>query len=140
LTEPFRDLPQYTNPAELNPNGMDFLRIQWYEVVNVYSWRSLTFAKDRLPAFAAVAQQMQDLQPNNEYLAGLWRDTVLFDLTWEFEYNGEYHELFGSAEDVCIPSWSWARIYGNIYGGKQCKTTLSSEKLRYLTYSIESPM
>jgi len=87
----------------------DELRMQWCERVEAYSPLQLTFVKDRLPAIAAIAKRMQDVRGDSEYLAGLWRDTLLLDLLWYIEAPEKDRLLEGS-----VPTWSWASIPGQV--------------------------
>lgn len=76
----------------------------WYEIVEGYSWRTLTFAKDKLPAIAAFASRIRANSIGNRYIAGLWEDTLLFDLLWHRTRGGTAHQV----EPGVIPSWSWS--------------------------------
>jgi hypothetical protein len=94
--------------------GQGYIQQEWYNAVQEYSSRQLTFDKDRLPAIAAIAQQIWRLRPNDEYIAGLWKSTLLFDLMW---YRSEDSVDQGRCEPephIRMPSWSWASIRGAV--------------------------
>lgn len=53
----------------------------WSNLVTQYSERNITVDSDRLLAISGVAQHIQYLT-DDEYLAGLWRSNLLFNLLW----------------------------------------------------------
>ncbi|KAL1389282.1 heterokaryon incompatibility protein-domain-containing protein [Phyllosticta capitalensis] len=73
----------------------------WHDVVTEYSRLSLTRASDRLPAMAGIAKLTQTIRCNDEYLAGLWKNSLIEDLLWS---------TWGrrSRNTSLAPSWSWA--------------------------------
>ena len=79
------------------------LRMAWYQMVVAYSKRKLTYNTDSLPAIGAMAKRHLDSRPGDQYLAGLWKSTFLFDVRWT--YNSR--RTVSPVPDV--PSWSWAR-------------------------------
>jgi hypothetical protein len=116
------------------------LRSQWYKAVQAYAWRHFTFSKDRSPAFAAIAQKMQELRPNDEYMAGLWRNTLLFDLMWSFIHDEEQRHLDINHSLARIPTWSWMRIRGAIkWITKPHDTYLKNVELLSAAYTRYSP-
>lgn len=83
----------------------------WHKVVVTYSNLQLTFVKDRLTALAAIVQRIMPSRPNDEYIAGMWRNTLLEDLRWTAARSATPRPLSN------IPSWSWASVTGAIgYG------------------------
>ncbi|KAF2682599.1 HET-domain-containing protein [Lentithecium fluviatile CBS 122367] len=93
-------------------------RNRWRNVVQEYSRLDLTFAKDRFPALAGLARQMQTYR-KSEYYAGLWADSFIGDLLWEANY-GIYEQAEPRESDNTAPTWSWASVnaqnisYGNV--------------------------
>ena len=90
----------------------DFIQQQWYSTIEAYSWRALTYHKDRLPAIAAMAKRREMLCRNDRYLAGLWQETLLSDLLWECRPPKAH---CGSSDKVPpekdnMPSWTWAKL------------------------------
>lgn len=53
----------------------------WQQVVEDYSALGLTHYKDRLLAVAAVVLRLMKNRVNDEYIAGMWRSSLLSDLT-----------------------------------------------------------
>lgn len=83
----------------------------WYKVVEDYSARIFTYDGDTLPALSGLARETAELRKdvNEEYLAGLWRSTVLMDLCWCTSTDG-----LRVPEQYLAPSWSWASLRGKI--------------------------
>lgn len=75
-----------------------------------YTLRDITVPSDKLVALAGLAEQFQTVN-GDQYLAGLWRKTLLFDLLWKAEAIGGLH-LRPTAYRA--PSWSWASTNGLI--------------------------
>lgn len=112
----YRDATQLNEKSKsINQNNF---QTKWYELVSMYSWRDLTFPSDRLPAIAALARQQQFYRPNDQYLAGLWKGTLMFDLMW---YSTRDENLLNKAHSCempspgDIPSWSWASEIGGVH-------------------------
>jgi hypothetical protein len=87
--------------------------IVWTTIVLNYSNRRLTYAFDRLPALAGVAERFQNAWPDQQYLAGLWSSHFIEQLSW-------HHSSYTQGESLhrppsCgSPSWSWASVEGPI--------------------------
>ncbi|KAK4679738.1 hypothetical protein QC764_206790 [Podospora pseudoanserina] len=81
----------------------------WGRAVECYTALSLSYPRDKLPALSGVAKQIQRrLRPDDEYLAGLWRSTLLPDLCW---WSVGYQQ---APQRWRGPSWSWVSIDGPI--------------------------
>lgn len=78
----------------------------WHQAVLEYSQLGLTFYKDRLPAFSALAQRMKTLRVDDRYLAGLWEKTLLVDLCW----STKGAKLERRPNPMRYPTWSWACV------------------------------
>jgi hypothetical protein len=100
----------------LNPHKL------WRQMVFQYSALQLTNASDKLPALSGLAQYMQQ-QSKEEYLAGLWKSTLLFDMCWQ--------RTSSSALPVSwrAPTWSWASVDGQISYGRNLCTSYASDVL-----------
>ncbi|KAK2615973.1 hypothetical protein N8I77_002694 [Diaporthe amygdali] len=85
------------------------LHERWYDMVESFTKRSLTNPTDKLPAISGIAMRYLRYRGNDEYLAGLWRDTFAMDLAWRTSVY-----LLEVQKPVCenqrIPSWSWASL------------------------------
>jgi hypothetical protein len=127
------------------------LRRQWYDIVNAYSWRDLTFSKDRLPAIAAMATRMQDQRPGDRYLAGLWQSSLGLDLLWcnvdiKFDWTTakRYDPItarIASCSDPArsIPSWSWASTQCGVSWASNKIVALSCIEVIDIAYTINGP-
>jgi hypothetical protein len=79
----------------------------WHSTVANYSKLALTYGTDKLPALSGLAKQMA-LITSDDYLAGLWRQTLQTDMLWEVSWDGKRPEKFRA------PTWSWASTEGEI--------------------------
>ncbi|KAI1085472.1 HET-domain-containing protein [Whalleya microplaca] len=87
----------------------------WRKLVSSYSRRSLSRQSDKLTALAGLANVLRDYNQNeNEYLDGLWKVELPFELAWRVialkvrpEVPDDEDSGTISQED-CFPSWSWA--------------------------------
>jgi hypothetical protein len=73
----------------------------WRKIVAEASRRNLTDAGDKLSSLAGIAQEIT-LQTGNTYLAGLWRETLIHDLSW-------YQSPTFQPEDTPPLNWTQAR-------------------------------
>lgn len=76
---------------------------QWYQLLELYTGRDLTFKADRLPAMSGIAERYATIL-GDEYLAGLWRSSLARDILW----GGGGNRRLSRSSDCNAPSWSWA--------------------------------
>ncbi|KAF4597900.1 hypothetical protein AB1N83_011759 [Pleurotus pulmonarius] len=88
-------------------------RQAWLSVVFVYTLRSISFESDKLPAVGGVAEQFAKVT-GHAYLAGLWRESLLFDLLWSVEDDDGTTADKRRPQTYRAPSWSWASVNGLI--------------------------
>lgn len=82
----------------------------WTRLVSMYSALELTNPHDKLPAIGAVAEEVSRFkQPKDRYLAGLWSNTLAYDLLW---YSCASVATNRSSQTA--PTWSWASIQSPI--------------------------
>jgi len=90
----------------------------WKMLVGSYSSRNLSIKSDRLVAISGVADLIQR-RTGWQYLAGLWKETLLQDLGWAAGVSSKIAKLkgFGSPHwqaaeqfERRFPTWSWASI------------------------------
>ncbi|KAH7180043.1 heterokaryon incompatibility protein-domain-containing protein [Fusarium flagelliforme] len=83
----------------------------WKQVVSLYSQRKLTVKSDKLPAIAGIAEYFSNIAAptsiDNRYLAGLWRNNIIFDLCWGLDIRKGYQRREGQYR---APTWSWASL------------------------------
>ncbi|KAH7355569.1 heterokaryon incompatibility protein-domain-containing protein, partial [Pyrenochaeta sp. MPI-SDFR-AT-0127] len=85
------------------------MKKRWRTVVEEYSSLSLTFEKDCLPALAGLAKQFYEQRSDDNYLAGLWRQTLFEDMLWTASPGPSERPYTWRA-----PTWSWASVKGSI--------------------------
>jgi hypothetical protein len=85
--------------------------INWYAMVRVYSIRKLTRRSDKLPAISGMAAIVSE-KISSPYVAGLWKDTLLFDLQWETfpSLSKEEHRSLRASRIYLAPTFSWVSI------------------------------
>ncbi|KAH6625472.1 heterokaryon incompatibility protein-domain-containing protein [Boeremia exigua] len=83
----------------------------WQATVQAYSELELTYAKDRLPALSAIVARRMRSRPNDEYVAGMWKDTLMQDLNWHSLNEGFFP---GLRSGLPVPTWSWVHVRGAI--------------------------
>lgn len=81
---------------------------QWVRIVRLYSQCKLTKAEDRLVALSGVARHIQQ-QTDDEYVAGLWRNSLLRGLLWYTFASGLENPAIQISK-YRAPSWSWAAL------------------------------
>ncbi|KAI1467819.1 CNVH-domain-containing protein [Daldinia caldariorum] len=108
-----------------------------HTLIRAYSQLNLTFVGDRLPAMSGLAQHARRMRetygiPTGKYLAGLWEETLLNDMSWcvgrsrarivRGEDGGRNWVHWANSkerktgaigtkpDDYVAPSWSWASV------------------------------
>ncbi|PQE07088.1 heterokaryon incompatibility protein [Rutstroemia sp. NJR-2017a BVV2] len=100
-------------------NGVVKKSHKWEKLVEAYSKRALSVVTDKLPAISGIAASLALRQPDDVYLAGLWRSNLLEGISW-FPRKPPEPPILSSSEwpptsvDPGIPSWSWAAHSGPI--------------------------
>lgn len=76
--------------------------VDYYWLTKEYSYRQLSCASDKLPAFAGLVQRIHS-SIGGDYLAGLWSSDLHRGLSW-------YNEMLTCrhVSSYRAPSWSWA--------------------------------
>ena len=111
------------------PDGDDYTRDEWLNLVEAFSARQLTMAKDKLVAISGLARVIAG-ESKDEYLAGLWRSNILAGLCWKRKTFVPIHYCSNPEHDKAMPeptsseltrprpyrapSWSWASVEGEI--------------------------
>jgi len=87
----------------------------WDRLVENYCSRELTIPSDKFPGIAALARQYHQAT-SDQYLAGLWRSTILADLLWHHEPTWFWYPTpnYHRSDNYRAPSWSWASMDGNV--------------------------
>jgi hypothetical protein len=104
----------------------DLLRIEsneprdkrWRDIIRDYSSRLMTEDRDKLLAIAGMAAEC-NVDGQDEYLAGLWRKTLIPDLLWRVEDwiddVTDHRPTRARPVDYRAPSWSWASLDLRVY-------------------------
>lgn len=79
------------------------LNDSWMWIVREYSKTELTYHSDKLPALAGMANEMGRTR-KDEYLAGLWRGSLIEELCWNCVGRVQKPQVYRA------PSWSWASV------------------------------
>ncbi|CAG8954553.1 hypothetical protein HYFRA_00004469 [Hymenoscyphus fraxineus] len=75
----------------------------WAELIHQYTRRTLTFPeKDKLVAISGLAQNHG---PSEQYLAGLWKKDIIFQLPWRVLHDPG---LSSPQSNSQTPTWTWA--------------------------------
>jgi len=94
--EPYPDLGSLAM-ADISPVAW------WYNILEVYMQRDITFNEDRLPAIGALAKEMSE-RVDWHYIAGLWLEDLPRGLLWW------YDSAIRTQKPSTRPSWSWATL------------------------------
>jgi hypothetical protein len=81
----------------------------WFNIVQEYSRRSLTFENDRMDAITGVASFFKRLT-GDEYIAGIWKSSFPNSLLWSVNSNPKACKPLRNL----APSWSWCGITGRV--------------------------
>jgi hypothetical protein len=85
----------------------------WQNIIETYSTMKLTLSEDKLPAISGIAKHTRLAFPD-QYLAGLWRNSLREDLVWHRDHTKALTAKIGGYR---APTWSWASIDGEITYG-----------------------
>jgi hypothetical protein len=81
----------------------------WCSTLTYFSILKLSMQKDRLPAFSAIARAFAPfLGGEQNYAAGIWKDTLPLGLLWVAYELDEAKD--GVPQNCIAPTWSWASI------------------------------
>jgi hypothetical protein len=86
----------------------------WLAMVAHYSHRSFTYEKDRLPALAGLASEIQKAM-GIEYLGGIWENDLISQLAWSGMPSATHFEPTQATVNTDRrPSWSWMSAQNGI--------------------------
>ena len=74
---------------------------RWYQILEEFYVRSLTFEDDRFAAICGLAREISE-QSNMIYKAGIWVEDFHLGLMWSVSCRGSPTKTYRA------PSWSWA--------------------------------
>lgn len=104
----------------------DWAKIAWH-----YSEANLTYGSDRLAALSGIAARQHEAT-GDQYLAGLWRESLIYDLLWRLEEHLEDFSPPGTERperNRCrpqwrAPTWSWISVDGKVAFGCHSQSEL----------------
>jgi hypothetical protein len=105
----YPSLSLFSIPAQLSSmeDKLTWSKI-WTKIVEEYSCRNLREAADKLPALSGLASKF-GLATGFTYIAGLWKETLIYDLSWQRDF-----ELRKASPTWLGPSFSWVSIQGAV--------------------------
>lgn len=98
----------WPSSAQKSLPDQESARQAWLSVIFDYTNRNITVPGDKLVALAGIVEEFHRVY-NTEYVAGLWRKTLLLDLLWT---RSSAYEIKPRPTNYRAPSWSWASIDG----------------------------
>lgn len=78
----------------------------WYQIMNEYSLRQLSFESDRLDAISGLAERLSRII-KDEYIGGMWKSNILECLQWRPDTYDRGREAIRQTS-YRAPTWSWA--------------------------------
>jgi len=98
-------------------NSSQSLYNLWYDIVAIYSSCSLTKRTDKLVAISGIARELRIRLnvPDADYIAGLWRQNLLYGLLWQTPAittsNRRALRPRNTPDEAHrAPTWSWASL------------------------------
>ena len=85
--------------------------VRWAEIVEEFASRRVTSSSDKVMALSAIARVYADAN-HDSYLAGLWRQNLIFQLLWKHEGGPE---VVRRPQKYRAPSWSWLAVDGRLF-------------------------
>jgi hypothetical protein len=113
-----RDYNQLLFPPTSNTSAM---LAKWYDEMEKYTRRSLSFPIDRLPAVSGLAEAFEFTGGLEKYVPGLWEEDLLQGLLWsarrqargrEFPIKHRGPSWSRSSIDRSVEWWSRAMVEG----------------------------
>ncbi|KIN06919.1 hypothetical protein OIDMADRAFT_81615, partial [Oidiodendron maius Zn] len=78
--------------------------LKWYDCIEYFTKRKITYVRDTLPAMSGLAKKMHDaVGTSDSYYAGLWSGDLRRGLLWAV-----LSPSISPTSDYVAPSWSWA--------------------------------
>ena len=115
-------------------NKLNSDKVSWKSLVSDFTSHDLTMHKDNLPAISGLAKRYNKAR-EKKYLAGLWLDTLEYDLYWNRRTGSGYgvtNRLDARPSPRSAPTWSWASIKSIVsWTGEECRS------IEFLRHCIE---
>lgn len=114
---------------------------RWERIAWRYSGTNLTYGSDRLAALSGIAARQHEAT-GDQYLAGLWRKGLIYDLLWRLEEHCEGARPSSTERTVRnrfrpdwrAPTWSWLSVDGKVAFGEYSQFELRKWSVKpYIT-------
>ncbi|TAQ91339.1 hypothetical protein B7494_g308 [Chlorociboria aeruginascens] len=104
----------YDDGSKVPDSGKDFIfGTMWRDIVGELSSRTLSVAADKLNALEGIVQELR-LQTGDEYVAGLWKQHLVSQLSWYQDPTRVGSESMLWSKERSCPSWSWIKTDGPV--------------------------
>ncbi|KAH6613046.1 heterokaryon incompatibility protein-domain-containing protein [Boeremia exigua] len=80
----------------------------WADIIKSYAARDMSMLQDRFLALSGMASKYLSANSPDEYLAGIWANTLPEGLVWKVDQMLE--TLYIGADGTGPPSWSWMAL------------------------------
>ena len=135
---------EYRDPTPYDRSGTyEGVFACWYRFIQCYSFRSLSYLNDVLPAIAGIATTLSS-RHYIHYINGLWEEDLPFGLLWTIDVGNhdfpppEPARLSALAESYHFPSWTWMSQWGKDIKFKPMSPG-SSRQIEYTVRQLRSP-
>jgi hypothetical protein len=112
----YSNIPVYQDAELVNETDIKDcpdLVFHFHRIVEQYSALKLSRPSDRLAAFSGLCKRVAHLR--NNYLAGLWSDSVGYDLLWRVNtINLDTDQRGARSADYRGPTWSWVSVDSSV--------------------------
>ncbi|OJT05662.1 hypothetical protein TRAPUB_3521 [Trametes pubescens] len=98
-------------PVEHGSEEWFDVHARWGDIMKDYALRAIGEPSDKLVACGAIAEAFQRVL-RSDYLAGLWRARLLWDLLW---HRAPSLINLVRVAKYRAPSWSWAAVDGQVF-------------------------
>lgn len=120
--DPQKDGARIRRISEEDPHPKFYIYEIWNKIVKAYSRSLLTFGDDKLIALSGIAKRQQ-LEMNDQYIAGLWLKLLPSQLLWSIRGCRQIDNTPSvRPEKYRAPSFSWASVDGVLSLGTPAET------------------
>lgn len=124
------DILLHSTPPHAEHGSSEWSEVHggWSQIIAMYTKRAISKQSDKLVACGALAEACHRIL-RVDYLAGLWRDTLLHDLLWYVAARPLSRTVSCRPPvEYRAPSWSWASTADGSHVGMQWRTTAYADK------------
>ncbi|KAI0472522.1 heterokaryon incompatibility protein-domain-containing protein [Xylaria cf. heliscus] len=111
------------------------------DIVEEYTRLDISKETDRLSGIAGLATKALTLRVGDQYMAGMWRQTIKASLPW---YTAPRRPSRRLPRESNLPTWSWASVSGQIQHAQVAGTPTEADMIDVLdvhyTPDAESPI